>query len=205
VTATVVRPGAARRAPHCDQLAGRSCVRRRSGVVEGGRRVDQGAARVGVRRGGLSRLRRRCQCGCQLRDGVTDCRRHAVRRTVGREHVTAAELSQSALRALVTGDNQGDDGDPGRLQPGKRIPIESAQVGREQDRPRGARCRRRQEVSKVDAAADDRDTQLAVLHGRNELRLPARTGDRQHGNCPAGISQAHDSLWGTRTRSIAPR
>ena len=118
------------------------------------------------------------------------------RRGVGGQHVHHAELAEPGLGLLVARRAQPDDGDVGSSQPGQRVAVEAAELGRQQGGPRGAGGRGRQQVGEVDAAADHGDAGRRALEAGDQRGLPARAGDRgQDGDAhglddPAGAAPA---------------
>ena len=172
MTATVVRPGAPGRSPDRDQSAG-------PGLDQG-----HGVGRCGVGRQRLQRLAPRGRGDRPAGAGVLigQCRGHGRgdvdRRRVGGQQVHDAELAQPGLGVLVTGRVQPDDCDPGRGEPGQGVPVEPAQVSREQGAARGAGGRGGEQVREVDAAADDRDAGRGALQAGDQRGLPAGAGDR---------------------------
>ena len=74
--------------------------------------------------------------------------------------------------------NQADDRNPRRCQPGQRIAVEAAQVGRQNHRASGAGGGRGEQVRKVNATTDHDDAEVLALERRHQIGLPHGIGDR---------------------------
>jgi hypothetical protein len=109
---------------------------------------------------------------------LRDRGRDVARRGVGGQHVLEPELTQALLGRVVARRNEADHGDPGRRKSGQRVAVETPQLGREQDGPRGACGGCGQQVGQVDAAPDHGDPGRRALEAGDQGGFPARAGHR---------------------------
>lgn len=138
--------------------------------------------------------------------------------------LTQPALGIVALRGTPAARDEADDRDTGRCQPRERVTVEPPQVRGKDHGACGASRGRGQQISHVDAPADDDHAEVLPLESRHEIGLPDGVGDcGQDGDVheEAAVAGADGGeavedadgpaegaerlpLPGTRTRSTAP-
>ncbi len=96
---------------------------------------------------------------------------------VGRQDTGHAELAQPVRGRVVPGLDQAHHGHPGGSEPGHRVAVQPAQLGRQQHGLRRPGAGRGQQVGDVHAPADDGDPVVGAVQGTDQLGLPGRAGD----------------------------
>ena len=165
-------PGRPRRTPHRDQPAGARAGRRvprRPAAASVARPVERPAP-TGTRLGPLVGVR-------ALGQGGGHGRRDLRGRRVGGQDVPNTELAQPGLGSGIAWRVQADDRDPGHREPVQGVPVEAAQLRRQEHGTGRAGRRSGEQVGQVDASAYHRDAGRGPLQAGDEIRLPGSPRD----------------------------